>query len=73
MHHNADVPGSEDTWMAFMGPAVDGTGALRDAATLSQVAATVAASLGLDYRASVPRAARALNYVGAPAPMAGRR
>ena len=66
MHHNANVPGSDETCIAFLGPAVDGTGELRDAATLSQVAATVAGSVGLDYRSSVPRAARALNYVGAP-------
>ena len=73
MHHNADVPGSEDTWIAFMGPAADGTGELRDRATLAQTAATLAAALGLDYRASVPRAARALTYVGAPATAAAPR
>jgi Type I phosphodiesterase / nucleotide pyrophosphatase len=57
--HGNDVPGSEETWMAILGPGLDMTGEQRggSAVTLAQTAATVAAALGLDYLAEVPRAA----------------
>jgi len=46
-------------WLAATGPGVAALGERSDTATLtqSQVAATVAALLGLDYRAAVPAAA----------------
>jgi len=57
--HGNDVPGSDETWMAILGPGLDVTGEQRggSAVTLAQTAATVAAALGLDYLADVPRAA----------------
>ena len=55
--HNHEIPGSEETWIAVIGPGIPGRGHVRDRATLSQTAATVAASLGLDYAGQVRRAA----------------
>ena len=57
--HNRDVPGSDETWIAMIGPGIGG-GDILGPVTLSQVAATVAAAVGEDYRASVTRAAPAL-------------
>jgi hypothetical protein len=56
--HGRKVPAAEDTWMAVMGPGVPATG-LRASVTVttSQVAATVAALLGEDFRRAVPAAA----------------
>ncbi len=49
--HGARVPGAEWAWVGVMGPRVPPRGARTDAtgATLSQVAATVAAAAGEDY------------------------
>lgn len=60
--HNASVPGSENIWMGFLGPDTPATGEQRNApaVTQSQVAATLAAFLGEDYRAAEPRAAAAI-------------
>ncbi len=57
--HGEDVVGSELMWLAAMGPGTAALGERADTAglTQSQVAATVAALLGLDYRAAVPEAA----------------
>ena len=68
--HNHDVPGSDETWFAMIGPSVAPLGELRGGsqATLSQAAATVAASLGLDYAGQVRRAAPALQGVGTRIP-----
>ena len=57
--HGAEVIGSELMWLAATGPSVAALGERFDTATLtqSQIAATVAALLGLDYRAAVPAAA----------------
>ena len=56
--HAWPVPGSGQTWMAFLGPDTPPRGERRLSApvTESQVAATMAALLGEDYDASVPRA-----------------
>lgn len=56
--HSASIPGSENIWMAFLGPDTPAIGE-RSAGrvTQSQVAATLAAFLGEDYRKAEPRAA----------------
>ena len=56
---NEDVVGAEFMWVAAMGPGTTALGERSDAPTLtqSQVAATIAALLGLDYPAAVPQAA----------------
>jgi hypothetical protein len=58
--HNANVPGSDAIWVAAMGPFTPGTGVIKDGPehTQGQVAATVAALLGLDFTADHPGAAR---------------
>jgi hypothetical protein len=57
--HGEDVEGAENIWMAVLGPDTRPLGerANTGAVTQSQVAATVAALLGKDYRAAVPAAA----------------
>jgi hypothetical protein len=60
-HHGAKIRGSERIWMAVMGPDTpvrqpeEGTRLV--SVTQSQVAATLAALLGQDYRGFAPRAA----------------
>lgn len=56
--HAWPVPGSGQTWMAFLGPDTPARGerTLSAPVTESQVAATMAALLGEDYDASVPKA-----------------
>ena len=66
--HSADIPGSDDIWIAVMGPDTPALGIVPDAAvTQGQVAATVAALLGLDYAAAVPKAAKAIEAAVAEA------
>jgi arylsulfatase A-like enzyme len=59
--HNADTPGSDEIWLAVIGPDTPRLGERADAseATLGQVAATIAALLGeiTPFRESVPQAA----------------
>jgi hypothetical protein len=56
--HGRKVPAAEATWAAVMGPATPALGVRASVAvTTSQVAATVAALLGEDFRAAVPAAA----------------
>lgn len=56
--HGREVPAAERIWMAVMGPGVPSRG-VRDGVptTQSQVAATIAALLGLDFRSAEPRVA----------------
>jgi hypothetical protein len=56
--HGRKVPAAETTWMAAIGPSVAPLG-VRDAVTVttSQLAATIAAAVGEDFRAAVPAAA----------------
>jgi hypothetical protein len=63
--HGRDVPAAERTWMAALGPGV--VPGLRDGVTItaSQLAATVAAAVGEDYRAAFPKAAGPLTGVAA--------
>jgi hypothetical protein len=59
--HGKDVPAAERTWMAAMGPAVTQRGLQRGVTvTTSQLAATIAAAVGEDYRAAFPKAAAPL-------------
>jgi hypothetical protein len=62
--HGKSVPEAEFIWIGVMGPEVPGRGLRNDVkdATQSQIAATVAALLGYDYRAAVPRAGRPLPF-----------
>jgi hypothetical protein len=55
--HGGSIPASRETWMAFLGPDTPALGE-RGAGTVvteSQVAATIAALLGEDYHAAVPK------------------
>ena len=65
--HGAKVAGSEALWMAFLGPDTPALAeqTVRQSVTQSQIAATLAALLGEDYRADVPRAGASLPYVTA--------
>jgi hypothetical protein len=56
--HGRDVPAAERTWMAFLGPGVAPLGVRSGlTATTSQIAATIAALVGQDFRQGVPAAA----------------
>ena len=63
--HGADVAGSELMWIGAMGPKVVPLGEQISTAALtqSQIAATIAALLGLDYRAAVTKAAPAIEPI----------
>jgi hypothetical protein len=58
-NHGAKVAGAQDIWIAVLGPATPALGERSDAepVTQAQVAATVAALLGEDYRKAAPAAA----------------
>lgn len=58
--HGKDVANSEQIWMAIMGPDVVKPTLEGTTVTQSQIAATVAASLGFDYSSAVPQAAAPL-------------
>jgi len=60
--HGPEVVGAEHAWVAVLGPPAPAVGERHDCApvTLGQVAATVAALVGEDYRAATPSAAPAL-------------
>jgi len=56
--HGKEVPAAERLWMAVLGPRTPALGVREGiTATQSQFAATIAALLGADFRAAVPRAA----------------
>lgn len=57
--HGKEIAGAEEIWIAVIGPDTPPLGARRDAgpSTQAQIAATLAAALGEDYRAAEPRAA----------------
>lgn len=61
-HHGEKIAGAEDVWVAAIGPSVPPLGERTNVGplTLAQVAATVAAAVGEDYRAAVPQAAPAI-------------
>jgi len=68
-HHGAEHEGSEDIWIAALGPDTAALGERCDVApvTQSQIAATVAALLGRDFTAAAPAAAGPLRDVLEPA------
>lgn len=57
--HGRRIPESQYVWMAFVGPDTPALGVRRNAATVTQaqLAATIAALLGEDFRAAAPAAA----------------
>ncbi len=57
--HDYNVAGAENIWIAVMGPDTPPKGEMASVprVTQSQIAATIAALLGEDYRAAVPQAA----------------
>ncbi len=63
--HGEKVPESKGTWMAFLGPDTAALGERKHAPTVteSQIAATVAALLGEDYHAAVPKSGVAIQDV----------
>lgn len=56
--HNRSTPHSDETWLAVLGPDTPSLGERRDAPPVfqAQVAATIAALLGEDFRAAAPEA-----------------
>jgi hypothetical protein len=64
-NHGAQIKGSERIWIGVLGPDTPALGERTNVAlvTQSQIAATLATFLGLDYRASAPRAAPPINDV----------
>lgn len=63
--HGEKVDGAERVWMAVLGPDVPALGVRRDTPTTqSQVAATIAAALGLDWPNAEPKAAKPLPVFG---------
>jgi hypothetical protein len=67
--HGVEEKGSENIWIAVMGPDTEALGERARIApvTQAQIAATVAALLGQDYPAAVPQAAQPIRAV-LPAP-----
>ena len=63
-NHGKDTPGSDQMWIAVMGPDTPAAGCRGDiAVTQSQVAATLAHLLGEDYHAAVPQSGEPLPEV----------
>jgi hypothetical protein len=61
--HGRNVPAAEQTWIAAIGPAVPPLGVRRNVrVTASQIAATVAAMVGEDFHAAMPKAAPPLPF-----------
>jgi hypothetical protein len=63
--HGVEQKGSENIWIAVIGPDTAARGERKKIApvTQAQIAATVAAFVGKDYRVAVPAAARAITDV----------
>jgi hypothetical protein len=58
--HGAEVAGSERIFVAALGPGIGPETAIEGEVTAGRLAATLAAAVGMDYAAAVPRAAPAL-------------
>jgi hypothetical protein len=56
-NHGADVEGAENIWLAVLGPDTPPLGERTNAISIgqNQIAATLAALLGQDYHAAVPK------------------
>lgn len=65
--HGAKVPGANETWIGCFGPRVQARGERRDGAVVQQrqVAGTIAALLGRDFRSAVPAAGAPVDWCGA--------
>ena len=63
--HGEKIPSSKYIWMAFLGPDTPALGERANVApvTQSQIAATLAALVGEDYRAEVPKAGKQIHDV----------
>jgi hypothetical protein len=62
--HGREVPAAERTWVAVLGPGVPALGVRRNVAvTNAQIAATIAALVGEDFRRAVPAAAAPIDLV----------
>jgi hypothetical protein len=63
--HGADQKGSENIWLAVIGPDTASSGDQSNPGPViqAQIAATVAALLGKDFRQAVPQAAEAIPYI----------
>jgi hypothetical protein len=61
--HGEDVRGSDEIWVALLGPETPAQGEARNVTNVTegQTAATVAAALGLDYRRDTPAAAKPIH------------
>jgi hypothetical protein len=57
--HDKNIAGAENIWIAVIGPDTPATGEMENVprVTQSQIATTIGALLGQDYRAAVPQAA----------------
>lgn len=63
MDHGRNIPAAENTWIAALGQAVPPLGVRKDVTvTTSQLAATIAAVVGEDFRAAMPKAAPPLPF-----------
>ena len=61
--HGKDVPAAEDTWIAALGPSVPPLGVRKgQTVTSAQIAATIAALVGRDFYAAIPKAAPPLPF-----------
>jgi hypothetical protein len=67
--HGKDVEGAEYTWLAVLGPDTPSLGERANIAEIQQgqIAATIAALLGEDFCGNVPKAAKPIGEVLAPA------
>lgn len=65
-HHAASVPGSEDIWVAALGPGVAALGerANTGLVTQTQLASSIAGLLGYDWNAQTPAAGKPLPFSG---------
>ncbi len=63
--HGVEQKGSDNIWIAVMGPDTPALGERRDVAPVvqAQIAATVAAFVGKDYKSAVPKAAAPLTML----------
>ena len=67
-HGRVEQPGSENIWLGIIGPDTPPLGERHDVPPIqqAQIAATIAALLGADFRAAEPRAAAPLAFRSAP-------
>jgi bisphosphoglycerate-independent phosphoglycerate mutase (AlkP superfamily) len=66
--HGKDVPGAEDIWLAVVGPDTPALGERSQTPLIyqNQIAATLAAFLGEDFAAALPRAGKPIRELAPP-------